>query len=391
MKKKLLFITSQLPELSGGSQVRNYYMLEHLKQTFEVTLCCVTDQQVNVKQYKEEVFENTYIFPIIEFNFLQSVSALLKSSIPYIERYRNSIPRKQLQALMQDADICFFSELNGYLIAQYDIDRTRTKYIIDAHNVEYIKFAGEVSSKSIFHRIAGFFVTPFIKRIEKIALQKMDVVFACSEDDKKLLRKLAPNNTIEVVPNGVDCKKFKPSQKTVNKNSVLFMGSLGYPPNDDALKYFIEGIYPEVKAKVPGVTFTIIGKGAKEWLRECNAKDSTITLQGFVPDVREYIAKAHVCICPLRFGSGTRLKILEYMAMAKPVVSTYVGAEGIAVINGEDIVLAKNTKEFSKGIIQLLNGTINTEKLGNNARKRIEGDYDWETIISPQIKKILTL
>ena len=107
MKKNLLFLTSQLPELSSGSQVRSYYILEHLKKSFNVTLCCVSDHGVDLKTYKKDIFENTVVYPVIKFSFLQRLKALLSGSIPYVERYRNSIPDTELKKLLDKTDISF--------------------------------------------------------------------------------------------------------------------------------------------------------------------------------------------------------------------------------------------------------------------------------------------
>lgn len=391
MKNKLLFLTSQLPELSSGSQVRSYYMLQYLKKSYDVTLCCVTDQDVDVAAFKKEVHADTYIYPVVEFNLLQRILCLLQGTVPYVQRYRQSIPDAKLQHLLQTAEICFFSELNGYFIAERHLESSRVHTVIDAHNVEYIKFAGEVSSKSLLHWLAGLIITPLMKRIETNALHHMQLIFACSAQDKKMLKELAPKAKITVVPNGVDCSKFKPVRNTGSGKSLFFMGSLGYPPNDDGLKFFLEKIYPKIKVQVPGVTFTIIGKGAREWLQKYARKDTSVQLLGFVPDVRVHIANATVCVCPLRFGSGTRLKILEYMAMEMPVVATHIGAEGIEVQSGHDIFLADTPAAFIEKTITLLQDEKLATAMGQHARKLICKQYDWEPIISEVVQEIKAL
>lgn len=212
---------------------------------------------------------------------------------------------------------------------------------------------------------------------------KMDFILTCSDNDKKYFKKYFPENKISVIPNGVDSSFFKPCKMgKTEKMTVVFVGLLSYPPNSDGLKFYLKEIHPLVKIKIPNVKFLIIGKHPPIWLEKIAKKDQSIQLIGYVRDIREYISKAKVCICPLRFGSGTRIKILEYMAMGKPVVSTTKGAEGIDYADGRTIFIRDNPEKFAQGIIKLLIDHKLAIYMGNQARKLVKQKYDWKKIVS---------
>ncbi|MCX7997140.1 MAG: glycosyltransferase family 4 protein [Patescibacteria group bacterium] len=378
-RPRLLYFTSQVPELSSGSQVRSYHILHKLREIYRVTLYCVTDQKIDTKQFRSTVHADSHIYPIPNISLLRSIFYILSIRIPYIQRYRNSIPDNDLKNIPR-ADVCFFSELNGYFIAEQALKKQRAKMVFDAHNVEYVKFVGELSARGFWHRLASIVFTPVFRYIEQGVLRKMNRIYACSHEDARLIREMAPHVDVKVLPNGVACQYFTPRPKTAKPNTLLFIGNLEYSPNRDGLLYFLNEIFPRIQSAIPGIQMTITGRGNTSYLVS-HLRNPAIRCTGFVPDVRDLIAAAEVCVCPLRFGSGTRLKVLEYMAMGKPVVSTTIGATGIKAVNGRDLLLADTPQAFAGAVVRLLREPDTARRLGMNARKCVERLYDWKYIL----------
>jgi glycosyltransferase involved in cell wall biosynthesis len=184
---------------------------------------------------------------------------------------------------------------------------------------------------------------------------------------------------VEVVPNGVDCSFNRPGLAQPQPNSLVYNGSLTYSANRDAMAYFLDAIYPLVRRKVADVTLTITGSTAGVDLSTLPL-DGTVRLSGRVPDIRPQVARAAVCVVPLREGGGTRLKILEAMALGTPVVSTTKGAEGLDVIHGEHLLLADEPERFARYTAELMSSPELRLHLTTNARRLVERAYDWGTI-----------
>jgi glycosyltransferase involved in cell wall biosynthesis len=151
-------------------------------------------------------------------------------------------------------------------------------------------------------------------------------------------------------------------------------------PNRDAVEFFVSAILPRLRAAVPEARFVVGGRNPSDEFRRRFAATPGIEFTGTVPDMRAEIAKAAVCVVPLRIGSGTRLKILEAAAMAKPVVSTRVGAEGLDFVDGKEIVLADEPKAFAGAVADLLRDASRRRELGQAARRRVEKCYSFPVL-----------
>jgi glycosyltransferase involved in cell wall biosynthesis len=184
---------------------------------------------------------------------------------------------------------------------------------------------------------------------------------------------------VEPSPNGVDCRHFQPGLVPSQPGTLIYNGALTYAANYDAMQYFLAEIYPPIQAKAPGVSLTITGSTAGVD-RSALVLDGSVHFSGYVEDIRFPVAGASVCVVPLRQGSGTRLKILEAMALGTPVVSTSKGAEGLAVTSGQDILIADDPAEFATQVVRLLGDVALRERLVANARRLVERTYDWAEI-----------
>jgi glycosyltransferase involved in cell wall biosynthesis len=189
-----------------------------------------------------------------------------------------------------------------------------------------------------------------------------------------------PSNTsVEVIPNGVDCGHNLPGLAPVDATALVFNGAMTYSANFDAMRYFLAEIYPGIRQLIGNVSLTITGNTTGVRLADLQFDDS-VQLSGYVDDIRPVIARAAVCVVPLRQGSGTRLKILEAMALGTPVVATSKGAEGLDITPGHDILIADEPEEFAHQVIRLLRDAALRTHLADNARRLVEQRYDWQQI-----------
>jgi polysaccharide biosynthesis protein PslH len=208
----------------------------------------------------------------------------------------------------------------------------------------------------------------------------------CSDEDCMCLKAICPEARVVVVPNGVDTDYFQPSSAPEKPGTVVHAGGTNWFPNRDGLLYFMKEIWPILKRKMPTMEFTGIGKQVDRELAEFSQRDHTFRLLGFVQDVRPHVAEAAVYVVPLRVGGGTRLKILDAMAMGKAIVSTSIGAEGIKCVHGQDIMLADTPQDFSDRVVELLNDDTKRREIGRNAREKAVSMYSWK-LIAPELER----
>ncbi|MEI2689499.1 MAG: glycosyltransferase family 4 protein [Anaerolineae bacterium] len=216
---------------------------------------------------------------------------------------------------------------------------------------------------------------------ETRTFSRFDLLTMVSEADRQAtadaLGRRGPR--VEVVPNGVDCAHNRPGLARPRPAALVFNGSLTYSANYDAMRWFLAEVWPRIRAQIPEATLAITGSTAGVDLAGL-ALDDRVTLLGFVEDVRIPVAEAAVAVAPIRQGGGTRLKILEAMALGTPVVATSKGAEGHDVIDGQHLLLADDPQPFAAAVLRLLADDALAARLRRNARQLVEQRYDWHTI-----------
>jgi len=211
-------------------------------------------------------------------------------------------------------------------------------------------------------------------RWERRACSAVTANLVASEVDRALLHGLCPGTPMFVVPNVVDPEHYAPAGDG-DPLTVLFQGGMDWHPNRDAVDFFASKILPKLQQLVPSVTLRIAGRSPDDAFRRRFAAVPGLEFTGTVPDMRMEIARATVCVVPLRIGSGTRLKILEAAAMGKAIISTRLGAEGLDFVNGEDIVLVDEPRAFAAAIRDLLADADRRDQLGKAARRCVERHY----------------
>jgi glycosyltransferase involved in cell wall biosynthesis len=253
--------------------------------------------------------------------------------------------------------------------------------VLREHNFEaliYERFAKV--EKNPIKRWLAYLHGKRLKVEETQFLREFDAVAAISKEDLAIMRHAAPHERYSVIPAGVDAEYFSPAKVNPDPNRILWIGTFDWDPNFDAIRHFLANIYPRVLAGRPTVHFDIVG-ASSERLRTFAAPFSeSVSLLGRVPDVRDYLANSAVLLVPLRIGGGMRLKLLEFFAAGKAVVSTSIGAEGNIAQDGVHLHIRDSDEDFADGILALLNSPSLREQLAHNARSLALHEYSWEHI-----------
>ena len=220
-----------------------------------------------------------------------------------------------------------------------------------------------------------------MKRFEGEMCRLFDSVIAVSVEDRQQMQQEYSAQQVFDVPTGVDTEYFTAGGvERVFPHSLVFTGSMDWLPNEDAIRYFTEQILPLVKRAVPDTILTVVGRNPYPALVELSKRDPAIVVTGRVEDVRPYMEQAAVYIVPLRIGGGTRLKIYEALSMAKPMVSTTVGAEGLPLRDGVELMIADEREKFASAIIQLLNDPVAARRLGDQAAETVRRSFGWNGV-----------
>jgi glycosyltransferase involved in cell wall biosynthesis len=218
---------------------------------------------------------------------------------------------------------------------------------------------------------------------EARTLARFDMVLAVSETDASTLERLYPRSLQRpavTIATGVDTSYFTPAPgAVVRPHHLVFTGSMDWIPNEDAMAYFCRDILPRIRASVPDASLSIVGRSPTPAVARL-AESAGVEVTGRVNDVREHIAAGAVYVVPIRIGGGTRLKIFEAMAMGKAVVSTTIGAEGLPVTHGQDVMLADSADAFADAVVSLLQYPERRLPLEQRARDLVVRHYDWAAV-----------
>jgi sugar transferase (PEP-CTERM/EpsH1 system associated) len=267
-----------------------------------------------------------------------------------------------------------FSFMAPYLDSVNPLSQARRVLVM--HNVETRRFSRELRFANGTRRLALLTDHLLFKTWEEEAVRRFHGIVAVSPLEQHWIREQVPDAAIAVLPNGVNITQFAPADTTGGSRTIVFTGLMNYPPNIDAVIWFCNAVLPIIHRTHPEVQFTIVGdKPTRPVLALRSRRGVTVT--GRVPDVRPYLADCLGLIVPVRSGAGTRLKILEAMAMRRPVVSTPVGAEGLDVVHGRNILLGETPEALAAQVVSLIEDPALSERVGSAGRELVQTTYDW--------------
>ncbi len=254
---------------------------------------------------------------------------------------------------------------------------TRPPAVVTHHNIESMLMGRRASVEK--QPLARRFLareTRKLEAYERAESARYDVNIVVSDADGVALASLVPGVRRAVVPNGVDVTYFAPAE-VAQTPTLVYTGGLTMFANLDAVMYFVKDIWPRIAARVPDATFHAVGRHPPQVLKDAAAADPRIVVPGFVDDIRPLVGRSAVYVVPLRVGGGTRLKVLDAMAMGKAIVSTSIGCEGIDVRPGEHLVVADTPEAFADATVALLADPARRHALGRAARAQAEAKYAW--------------
>jgi glycosyltransferase involved in cell wall biosynthesis len=264
-------------------------------------------------------------------------------------------------------------------LSQFAPVASRRLGVLTHHNLESLLMKRRAEVENAWH--ARWFMKREARKLEAYEVEQAPTFalnIMMSAADERSLRQLAPNVRTAVVPNGVDVGYFTPREPDDRlPPSVVYTGGMNMFANRDAVLHFLREIWPRLSALVPDVRFIAVGQDPPGELLAAAESDARIVATGFVPDIRPFVAQASVYVVPLRVGGGTRLKVLDAMAMGKALVSTSVGCEGIDVRPGEHVLVADSADRFAEVTAGLLRDGPRRQALGRAARERVESCYAW--------------
>jgi polysaccharide biosynthesis protein PslH len=226
--------------------------------------------------------------------------------------------------------------------------------------------------------VREWFALKGLQRYEFDMYRSADHILALTAEERFGVLNYAPDLRITVIPSGVDTNYFKPADPAVKERAIVFTGYYTDEPNRDAVMWFSHSVWPRLKAKYPDLTFYVVGPGPKPDMLDLAKKDPRIIVTGEVDDIRPYLARARIFVCPNRLGSGMRGKILQAMASGVPVVSTTLGAEGISIQQGENGFFADTPRIMEQSLDLLLSDPLLQNKVAKRAREMVVERFSWD-------------
>jgi polysaccharide biosynthesis protein PslH len=252
--------------------------------------------------------------------------------------------------------------------------------VLNHHNIEssMMKHRAETEMRRI-PRVYWRWEANKLLQAERKYCPQFDVNLVVSPEDGSTLSELIPGIKTRTVPNGVDTEYFTP-RTDPGGSTLLFCGGLDWYPNAEAMSYFFEEIWPKLKIVRPDIRIVVVGRNPPKWLSNIATADRRIEVTGFVNDVRPYFKEATAYFCPIRVGGGTRLKILDALAMGMPLIGTTFSCSGISVQNEKNVLLADTPEEFIKQINRVLADPLLRTELAKRGRELVCQQYSWSVI-----------
>ena len=285
-----------------------------------------------------------------------------------------------------DFDVVHFDTLS---LAPYSNVFTRGAKSLDHHNIESDMMLRRARIEG--HPLKRWYFWQEglrLQRYEHRVCPRFDLNITCSTLDTERLKGVAPGVKVTEVPNGVDTDYFRSDGSTELPLGLVFAGNLSWYPNAAAMLFFADRVWPALKKELPGVTMDVIGGSPPARLSALAASDKDFRVHGFVPDVRPYINRAALYVCPIMDGGGTKLKILDALAMGKAIVAHPIACEGIGVRDGHDVIFARDATEFVRSIVTLLGSPQTRQRLSHNARVLAESCYSYAVIGRKLVREI---
>ena len=384
----ILFLSTEIPfPLDSGHHIRTFHTLRMLSKWHDIFFFGFFKEKDNLESihHIQSFCKKIEVFPVRSSLrnpiFLSELFLNFFSKNPFMaQRYFNHKVRRRIEEIIAEHNIELVHFDLLHLGQYHRVVEALSKVLVN-HNVESLRLSRlKNMEKNLLKKAYLHLQVLKLQRFEKKTCPLFDKCVVVSQEDKKILKKLCGFDNFVCIPNGVDADHFKPNSVAIERESLVWVGSLKDAYNQDAIQYFMTDIFPLIKASVPDCKVTFVGEAPVENSLRCLENSKNVMVTGYVQDVRPYVAKSSVCIVPLRCGSGTKIKVLNAMSQGKAVVTTSIGAEGIEAKRGEEIIVADEPREFATKTIYLLKHPEEAREIGLRAREVIRQKYDWKII-----------
>jgi len=384
---KILFLSTWFPfPADNGSKIRVKYLVQALGRRHEVVLAAFDrewrQKKAGVSERREFIDGVEVIaVPVDPFRYVSAPSPIkFASPIPlacWPSQIMDQAVHRLVTTTRYDAVVAFQMPVARYALAAGGTPRV---FDIDV-SLGYQRYEAWLDAASAVQRFRYWMSWKKTRRYERRMIKRFDACTVVAPAELEFVRQTFQGTGAQfhLSENGVDCTHNSASFAPRVPGSLIYNGALTYDANYDAMRYFLADIYPLIKQQIPNVSLTITGSHLGVDLSGL-ALDESVHLTGYVPDIRLPVTESSVCVVPLRQGSGTRLKILEAMALGTPVVTTSKGAEGLDVTVRHDILIADDPGDFASQVVRLLQSGSLREQLARNARLLVERRYDWRQI-----------
>jgi len=384
---KILILSGRLLyPANTGARIRSSRLFERLARIHDVTIACLKTafegpDELQLMRACCSRLETVDWTEHAKFTpaFWSELALNLFSPYPYtVVKYVSPRMQQRLRNLLKDSEydvlVCDFVQptLNA-------LELPFRPKILFQHNVEAV--LRERHYRQTFNPLARAFLYwewVRLRRFEGFAAHRFDHCIMVSNEDCCTMKDLYGVTHTSAIPTGVDVEYFQPREPEAAGHHLVFTGSMDWLPNEDAIQFFVRDVMPLIRRVLKEVTFWVVGRDPSSAVRRLGQDNPDVKITGTVPDVRPFIDRASVYVVPLRIGGGTRIKIFEAMAMEKAVVSTRVGAEGLPVSHGANIVLADDAQAIARETVALLRDSVSRRRIGRAARRLVVDNYTWD-------------
>lgn len=388
---KILVITTKSPyPLNEGRALRTYNLIREMARHHELHLISFVQDELDVEgiEHMRSICQQVTAVPLYlgwrRAKLAWDLARDLISPEPVaVLKYQDGGMTAAIRRAMQTHayDLVHLDMLH---LATYLPLIGKTPTLLMEHNVEtqIIQRRADTQPK----RLQRWYLQRQARKLREFetkACRAATKVVAVSDNDVDHLQQLTGRRDIVCVPNGVDTAFFTPVEEvspTQQPRSLVYVGGFTWYPNQDAIEYFCKEVFPIIRQEAPDVVLRVIGRYRENAVTQSMQAQGGVELCGLVDDIRPFVHEASVYIVPLRIGGGTRLKILDALAMGKAIVSTSIGCEGIAVTPNTDILVEDTPEAFARAVLSLLDAPAEARRLGDNGRRLVEQRYDWRAL-----------
>jgi glycosyltransferase involved in cell wall biosynthesis len=381
---RLLQLTNKPPyPPNDGSSIAVYNMTcGLLSNNTDVTLLCIntkkhfkSDEEVDIEFRKKSKYISVY--QDTDVTLPGAIANLFTRQSYFVSRFYFKKFEKKIISLLQEKEFDII-QLESIFLGNYiPIIRkySTAKIIVRTHNAEHLIWERMRANESnLIKRKYLFLQTERLKKFEKKVLQSVDAIVPITEIDKQYFENWGVKKRYHVSPTGIQLQQYVVDHSTELPDSVFHFGSMDWMPNEEAVLWFINNVWEKVLAQVPRAKFYVIGRGMSAKITALNKPN--VVIAGKIQNAEKVYHHYSVMVVPLLSGSGMRIKMIEGMAYAKPIVSTGIGAEGISVTSGKNCLLTDNPDDFAHAVIEILSDQGKRAALQKEARNFIEQNFE---------------